>query len=92
MPEIASITISLDDYINGSKNLTQEQIENIMFPEVLSNFKRALRSCNDKLSHLHPKSMLRLEKLGLLLEIILSLKDDVPLCVSCTFGTARRRQ
>ena len=36
VPDIGSILIYLEDYIKDSKNLTQEQIENIMFPEVLS--------------------------------------------------------
>ena len=36
MPDIGSIPISPKDYINESKNLTQEQIYNIMFPELIS--------------------------------------------------------
>ena len=35
VPDIGSITISSEYYINESKNITQEQIEDIMFPEVL---------------------------------------------------------
>ena len=34
--DIGSIPISSEDYINESKNTTQEQIDNIMFLEVLS--------------------------------------------------------
>ena len=34
--DIVYIPIHSEDYINESKNLTQEQIENIMFPEFLS--------------------------------------------------------
>ena len=33
---IASIPISSQGYINESNNITQEQFDNIMFPEVLS--------------------------------------------------------
>ena len=36
--------------------------------------------------------MFRLAKLGVLPSIPLDLKDDVPLCASCMFGTARRSQ
>ena len=36
VPYIGSITVYSVDYINESKNLTQEQIDNIMFTEVLS--------------------------------------------------------
>ena len=36
VPYIVSIRISSDDYIIEANNLTQEQIDNIMFPEVLS--------------------------------------------------------
>ena len=32
VPEIVSIKISSEYYIKESKNLTQEQIDNIMFP------------------------------------------------------------
>ena len=35
-PDIGSTKFYSDDYKNKSKNLTQEQIENIMFPEVIS--------------------------------------------------------
>ena len=38
--DIGSIPISLEDYINESKNLTQKQIENIMFQEVLSRLQQ----------------------------------------------------
>ena len=34
VPYIESIIVSSQGYINESKNLTQEQIENIMFPKV----------------------------------------------------------
>ena len=34
--------------------------------------------------------MFRLAKLGVPPSIYLDLKDDVPLCASCMFGTARR--
>ena len=37
VPDIGSIKISSENYINESKNLTQEKIESIMFPEVPSN-------------------------------------------------------
>ena len=36
VPYIVSIRISSDDYIIEANNLTQEQIDNIVFPEVLS--------------------------------------------------------
>ena len=36
--------------------------------------------------------MFRLAKIGFLPSIFLDLKDDVPLCESCMFGTARRRK
>ena len=40
VPDIESIPISSEEYINESNNLTQEQIENIMFPEVLSTLQQ----------------------------------------------------
>ena len=36
--------------------------------------------------------MFRLAKLGVLPSIFIDLKDDVPLCESCMFGTSRRSQ
>ena len=36
--------------------------------------------------------MFILEKLGVLQSRYLELKDDMPLCESCMFGTSRRRQ
>ena len=63
-----------------------------MCPEVLSYLPHKFKSWNEKLSHLRPKSIFRLEKLGFLPSISLDLKYYVPLCVSCVFGTTRRRQ
>ena len=63
-----------------------------MFPEVLSPSQQDLKSWHDKLSHLHPKSIFILAKLGVLPKLFLDLKDFVLLCASCMFGTARRLQ
>ena len=51
-----------------------------------------LKSWHEKLSHPHTKSMFRLEKLGVILSRFLDLKDDLPLCESCMFGTASIRK
>ena len=80
VPYILLITILSEDYINESKNFTQEQMENIMFSEVLSPLQQEFKSCHDKLSHLHPKSIFRIEKLEVIPSRFLNLKDDVPLC------------
>ena len=62
-----------------------------MFPGVLSPFKQEFRSWYDKLSHLHPKSMFRIEKLEVIPSRFIDLNDDVLLCVSSMFVTASRR-
>ena len=92
VPDIGSIEISLYEYINKSNNLKQEQIENIMFTEVLSSLHQEFKSRYYNLSHLNPKSMFRLAKLGVLPSKFLDLKDYVLLCASFMFGTARKRQ
>ena len=92
VPDIGSIEISLYEYINESNNLKQEQIENIMFTEVLSSLHQEFKSRYYNLSHLNPKSMFRLERLGVLLSIFIDLKDDVPICASCMIGAANRRK
>ena len=85
MTDIGYIPISSKYYINESKNLTKEKNDSIMFPEVLTPLQQEFKSCNDKLSHLYPKSMFRLAKFGVLPSIFLKLKDDVPLCASLMF-------
>ena len=92
VPDIGSIPIYLEGYINYSKNIKQQQIENTIFSEVLSQLQQELKSWDDKLSHLHTKFIFRLEKSGVLPSIYLDLKDDVPICVSCIFVTERIRQ
>ena len=82
VPVIGYIPISSDDYINVSKNLTQEHIDNIMFPEVISPLQHKFKSCNERLFHLHSKSIFRLSKLGVLSSIFIYLKDNFPLCES----------
>ena len=44
LPDIGSILISSECYKNESKNLTQEQIEKIIFPEVLSPLQKEFKS------------------------------------------------
>ena len=63
-----------------------------MFPDVLPPLQQELTSWNDKLSHLHPKSMFRLEKLDVLPRRLLDLQYYVTLCALQMFGTARRKQ
>ena len=92
VPDIGSISIYPEDCINESKNITPEKIENIMFPEMLSHLQQELKSWHDKLSHLHPKSMFILAKLGFLPSEFIDLNDFVPLCAPCMFETEMRRQ
>ena len=80
VPDIASIPIYFEDYINKFKNLKKRKSENIMFPEVLSPSQQEFKYWHEKLSHLHPKSMFRLAKLGFPPKQFLDLKDNVPLC------------
>ena len=77
---IGYIPISLKEYKNESNILTQEQISNIMFPELLSLLQQEFKSWNDKLSLLHPKSMFILGKIGFFLSIFVDLKDYVHFC------------
>ena len=49
--------------INSSKRCTQEQIDNIVFPEVISPLQQGFKSGYDSLSHLYPKPMFRLARL-----------------------------
>ena len=65
-------------------------MENIIFPEVLSPLQQEFKSWHDKLSNLYPKSLFRLAKIGVFPSIFIDLKDDVPLCESCMFGTSRK--
>ena len=80
--DIRSIQDSSDEYISESKNLTQEQIENIMFFRSYITFTTGIKYFNDKFYHLHPKSMFRIEKLGVLPSSFIDLKDDVTFCAS----------
>ena len=88
--DIVPITIYSEDYINESNNITREQIEKIMFPEVISYLQQEFKSWHENISHLHPKSMSRLAKLGVLPSIFIELKYDVRLFESYMFVTKRR--
>ena len=90
VPDIGSIPIFSEDYINESNNLAQKQSKNIIFLEVISSLHQELKSWHDKLPHLHPKYMFRLTKLGVFPSIFIDLKDDVTLFSSCMFGIERR--
>ena len=87
VPE-GSIQISSEDCINKSKNLTQEKIENIIFPEVLSTLQQEFNSRHETLSHLHLKSIFRLAKIGFLPSRFIDLKNDAPRSECCMFVTA----
>ena len=51
-----------------------------MFPEVLSPSQQDLKSWHDKLSHLHTKSIFRIEKLLFPPNQFKDLKVDVTIC------------
>ena len=63
VPDIGSIPFYSKDYINKSINITQERMDNIVFPEFLSPLQQEFKYWHDKLSHLHPKSMFRVKNL-----------------------------
>ena len=89
---IVYIPIFSEGYIRKSNNSTQEKNESIMFSEVILPLQQELQFWHDKISHLRPKCVFKLAKVGVLPPICLELMDDVPLCVSCMFRTARRKQ
>ena len=60
-----------------------------MFTEELSPMQQELKYWHENVSHLHPKSIFRLAKLGVLSRRFLNMKDDVPFCASFVFGIER---
>ena len=60
----------------------KKKIDNIMFPEVLSNLQHKLKSWHENLCHLYTKSMFILSELGIIPSVFIYLKDDVPICES----------
>ena len=91
-PYIVSIPILSEAYINKSKNLTQEQVYNIVFLEVLSPLQQEFKSWYYKLFCLHHKSIFRLATLGILPKSFLDIKYDVPLCESFMVITTSIKQ
>ena len=77
--DIGSIPISSEVYIKKSNNLTQEQVDDTMFPEVLSPLQHEFKYLYDELPRLHPKYMFIPAKPGVLPSKFLDLKYYVPL-------------
>ena len=60
MPDITSIPISSNDYINESQNLAPKKIVTIFFPKLLSLIQQKFKFCHDRLFQLYSKLMFHL--------------------------------
>ena len=60
-------------------------------PRTLSPVQQMLMNWHHRLYHLPFRFMFMLASKGFLPKCLLQCKDNVPLCVACQFGTARRR-
>ena len=90
-PDIGWIPTSVPEYQTASTRLSEEEIEEITSPIHLSPIQQEFLSMHYKLLHLPFSIMLRLAKFGVLPKRFLKLRNDLPPCISCTFGQAHRR-
>ena len=90
-PEVGWIPISVPEYKQSAKTLSEEDIEKISSPKHLSPLQQEFLSVHYKLNHLPFTIMSRLSNLSILPCRFLKLRNDLPPCLSCMFGQAHCR-
>ena len=90
-PEISGVPISTEQYISELPNLTREQLHQIAHPEILDDARRELMDLHCKMNHQPFPSMILMAERGQIKRSLAKLKDRVPVCISCIFGTSHRR-
>lgn len=90
-PDIAEVPVTPADFQRDSKNLTDEQLEELASPKSLSPEQQELMGWHLRLGHLPFFILNRLAQIGLIPRRLRKLKDCAPHCPSCSFGQAHRR-
>ena len=88
-PDTTVTPIYSKDYMDESKYLMEEQVTNILLPEVLSTFQWELKLCQNVILHIYPRSMCHLSKLGVLPISSLKLADDIQICTFINYGKSK---
>ena len=90
-PDVGWIPISVPEYKQSAKTLSEKDIEKIKSPKHLSPFQQDFLSVHYKLNHLPFTIMLRLSNMNIFPCRFLKLRNDLQPCVSCLFGKSHRR-
>ena len=91
--EISTIPIKPADYEKSLPNLTEEELKHISNPEPMNPMAQLWLSYHSGIMKHCPKyAMIKLAKLGILpKELLFYEHKKAPICVSCAFGTAKKR-
>ena len=92
-PDLTNIPSTPLEYQKEIENgyLPTEEAMNLARPRRLSPVQQMLMDWHHRLYHLQFRRIFMLAERGFLPKVLLECKDNVPLCVSCQFGTAHRR-
>ena len=90
-PDISTIPVSVEQYVNELPKLTREQLKNVSHPQVLDDDQREFMGLHYKMNHLPLPAMITLAEKGKLNRKFAKLKHRLPVCMSCMFGTAHRK-
>jgi hypothetical protein len=90
-PDIAVIPFTPEQYAVDLPNLTESKLEQISKPQSLNSDQQEFMELHYKLSHLPLLAMITLAEKGRIQKKFAKLKHQLPICMSCVFGTAHRK-
>ncbi|KAL7496856.1 hypothetical protein ACHAWT_005049 [Skeletonema menzelii] len=88
-PDLTNVPRTPLDYCKEIKDVTQEELKELVYPRQLSPVQQEFLSWHNRLFHMPFSQMYKLAKLGFLPKRF--LKCTNMLCISCQFGKAHRR-
>ena len=90
-PDISTILVSVEQYVNELHKLTREQLQQISHLQVLNDDQQELMKQYYRINYLPLPAMITLAEKGKLNRKFAKLKHKLPVCMSCMFGTAHRK-
>ena len=88
MPAVATIPITPEQYQVDLPKLTDLELMQISTPQTLDSNQQEFMELHYKLSHLPLPAMIVLAEKGRIKKKFAKLKHQLPVCMSCIFGTA----
>ena len=91
LPDVSGVPVTIEQFASEIPKLTREQVNQIANPSILDSNQWDLLLHHCRMNHLPFPSLIKLAEAGVIPKKLAKLKNRLPVCMSCMFGTAHKR-